>query len=103
MHQPVIEMVVDKPSFEIKAECASEDIKRVLGSMVRSHNDHIAGRVKQIREDIAFNKEFKIPRSFDFTDAMTDRITELLIEQKLMEDLQDYFDDLPTCVEFHHG
>jgi hypothetical protein len=96
-------MPVDRPSLEIRCECLSEDVKRVFKDMVRSHNAHLSNRLQKIREDIRFNKEFDIPRSYDFTEVMLDREAEILLEQKLMEDLQDYLEDLPTCFEFHHG
>ena len=90
-------MVVEDRRLVIKCQCISQDTKRLLNEMVHSHNAHIANRLKEIREEVRFNKEFKVPRSYDFTEAMLDREADLLIEQKLMEDLQDLFDDLPTC------
>ena len=96
-------MVVERKSLEIRCECLSEDAKRLFNSMVRSHNAHLADQLVQIHEDIRFNKEFDVPHSYDFTEVMMDRVAQILLEQKLMEDLQDFLEDLPTCFEFHHG
>jgi len=90
-------MVVEDRRLVIKCQCISQDTKRLFNNMVRSHNAHLAKQVKQIHEDIAFNKEFKVPRSYDFTEVLLDREADIRIEQKVMEDLQDLFDDLPTC------
>ena len=90
-------MVVDKPSFEIKAECVSEDVKRVFRGMVRTHNAVLNVNKANIREMMPLGIDEE--KRLQFEDALA----KILLDQQLMEDLQDYIEDLPTCFEYHHG
>lgn len=90
-------MPVDKPVLEIKCECLSDDTKRVLRGMVRSHNAVLNVNKATIREMMPLGMDEE--KRLQFEDALA----KILLDQELMENLQDLLDDLPTCFEYHHG
>lgn len=94
----MIPMPVDKPILEIKGcTCISEDVKRLYGDMVRSHNREIHAQLKSIRHEIKHSVNRR------FTEELLDQEAKWKLDQELMENLQDFLEDLPTCFEFHHG
>jgi len=96
-------MVVNRPRLEIEwCKCLSQDAKRVFKNMVRSHNSHLSRRRAELREEMMYVRERRPPPSLDFTEVLKDQEASILLEQQLMEDWQDFFDDLPTCDEYHH-